>query len=360
MSGIATPVGRFPFVGPEAMERTLGARFVLRLGANESPFGPSPLALEAAERELSRASLYADAECLGLRRGIADLTGVPLERIAVGRGIDDLLRWAVGRLLGSGKVAVASAGTYPVFGQLVAGTGASLATTPYREDCSVDPSGLAALAHERRASVVYVANPDNPTGSALPESDLLRLLAELPRDCTLLLDEAYRDYAGPEISGDEPAAGDGRVLRFRTFSKGYGLAGLRVGYAIVPEGGSHPLAENEAAGVSRIALAAAEAALEDRSHLRRVFEEVVAGREQYAAMADELGWGHIPSSANFVALDPGGQRAADAWYRALIEAGVFVRRGFEPPLDRFLRITVGTGEERRRLAEIVRRVAASP
>lgn len=340
-----------PFVAPEALERRSGAPFRLRLGANESAFGPSPLALEAAARELSRAAWYGDPESHELRARLTRETGAPASRIVVGSGIDDLLGLVVRCVTDPGDAIVAARGTYATFGYHVRAYGAVLQTAPYRPDGRVDLDALARLAHERGARAVYVANPDNPTGTHHDDADLAALAARLPPTCALLVDEAYADFVDPPRSG-APLAADARILRFRTFSKGHGLAGLRIGYVLASE---EYVAAFERVrvqfGVNRVAQAAALAALDDHEHVARVRREVARGRAEYRALGQRLGWRPLASQTNFVAFDVGGPHAVARWVAALERQRVFVRRGCAPPLDDCLRITVGTAQERARLAE---------
>jgi histidinol-phosphate aminotransferase len=345
-----------PFMAPEALERARGSAFTLRLGANESAFGPSPLALEAAARALPESAWYPDPESDALRAGLAASTGVAPDQIVIGSGIDDLLGLAVRSIMDAGDVAVAATGTYPTFGYQVRAFGGRLDTVPYAPDFSVDLEGLRRRAEEIGARAVYVANPDNPTGTHHGEEALRELLAGLPPGCTLLLDEAYADFVEPTEASLAPA--DAPLLRFRTFSKGYGLAGMRVGYIVAPReyiSVFHKVRVHF--GVSRDSQAAALAALDDHAHLRYVVEEVGAERPGYAAVGEAIGWRALPSSTNFVAFDAGDEATAAWWLDTLAAQGVFVRRGSVAPVDRLVRVTVGTSRERAQLAAIVTRIA---
>jgi histidinol-phosphate aminotransferase len=341
-----------PFVAPEVIERRRGRRFELRLGANESMFGPSPLAVVAAARALRNASWYGDPESQALRERLQEVTGVAAGRIRVGSGIDDLLGLAVRCTLNPGDVAVASAGTYPTFGYHVRAQGAELAEVPYRDDMHIDLDALGERAEALGAAVVYVANPDNPSGTCRSADQLRALASSLPAGCALFLDEAYADFTEDPLEGlDQPPD---RVLRFRTFSKGHGLAGLRIGYVIAAP--PYVAAFDKVRvqfGVNRVAQAAALAALHDPEHLEWVVAETAVERRHYRELGEGQGWSPIPSSTNFVAFDVGDADSAAAWVTALEQRGVFVRRGAGPPLDRCVRITVGMAEHRRFLEPIL-------
>ena len=344
------------FTSPEHLERIHGRPFALRLGANESTFGPSQQTIDAIRRELARVSWYGDSTNHPLLVELAATTGLPESRIAIGAGIDDLLDFATERLLRPGQTAVTTAGTYPMLESYVRANAGRCATVPYRSDLTVDLAALADLAVRVDAKIVYVANPDNPTGSYLPERELSDFCLRLPGDCALFLDEAYVEFAGqgPDVSRStswDPAA-RARVVRFRTFSKVHGLAGLRAGYAILGEDYADVLRAHRQSGVNRIAHAAALAAIQDQDHVRSVVDEVAAGRSDYAALGRRLGWRPLPSRTNFVTFRLASLETAVAWVEALARRGVFVRRGFAPPLDRCLRVTVGTRSERDQLADI--------
>ena len=348
-----------PFVGPEALERRGGRRFELRLGANESAFGISPSALEAISRELARAAWYGDPEAFELRERLAGLHGVGTGEIVVGAGIDELLGVLVRAVVEPGDPVVTSAGAYPTFNYHVAGFGGRLVEVPYRDDHE-DLDGLAAAVRREGARLVYLANPDNPMGTWHGAAAIGRFLAELPPDAMLLLDEAYIEFApsdaAPPIATDDP-----RVVRLRTFSKAHGMAGLRIGYAIAHAGMIGALGRiRNHFGVNRLAQAAAMASLDDPAFVAGVVAEVARGREEYAALATELGFVPLPSATNFVALDVDPEGRGPGHSRALLDAlatvGVFIRRPHVAPLDRCIRVSVGTAGERTRFAAVLRAV----
>ncbi len=340
-----------PFVGPEALERLRGRPFTLRLGANESNFGPSPRAKEAMRVAVERVSWYGDPESYELRAALARHHGADVENVVVGAGIDDLLGLVVRAFLERDDVAVTSLGAYPTFTYHVSGYGARLERVPYRDDHN-DLAALAAAATRTGARLVYLSNPDNPTGSWHTAADLRAFAERLPGDCLFLLDEAYADFA-PADAVPPMDASDPRVLRLRTFSKAHGMAGARVGYAV---GDSETVAAFDRVrlhfGVNSIAQAGAQAALADTTYLREVVTAVAAGRRDYEALARELGLAALPSATNFVAIDMGGPRQARAALDLLAARDVFVRRPGAPTLDRCIRVTVGTPPERAAFAEI--------
>jgi histidinol-phosphate aminotransferase len=344
-----------PFVAPEALERRSGRQIKLRLGANESAFGPSARAKEAMCAAVERVAWYGDPESYILREALARHHHISREQIAVGSGIDDLLGLAVRAFMEPGDWAVTSMGAYPTFNYHVVGYGAHLERMPYRNDQN-DLQALAEAVARVSARLVYLANPDNPSGTCHSAADILAFLERLPVDCLLLLDEAYSDFAPAEAI---PAmdANDPRVLRLRTFSKAYGMAGARIGYAV---GDTQTISAFDKIrlhfGVNLLAQAGALAALEDTDYLQQVVAEVEKGRQEYAELARSLGLLSIPSVANFVSIDVGGPERARALLAALAERDVFVRMPGAPPLDRCIRVTVGTTEERAAFAIALREV----
>lgn len=339
-----------PFVGPDTMERQAGKPFRVRLGANENSFGPSPLAVRAMQDAVSGVWKYGDGESHDLRAALSDHLDVPMENLLVGEGIDGLLGVLVRMTVEPGDRVVTSAGAYPTFNYHVTGHGGELVTCPYVEDRE-DPAALFAAARESGAKLVYLANPDNPMGTWHDGSALEAALNDLPAGATLVLDEAYIEFA-PKGTAPRIDPEDGRVIRMRTFSKAYGLAGARIGYAIAP---AHVIAAfhklRNHFGVNRLAQAGALAALKDQAHLDWVVDQVARARDRLAAIAADEGLRALPSAANFVAIDCGGERGPDGKMlahrvlAALNRRGVFVRMPFVAPQDRCIRVTCGAPED---------------
>ncbi|UIJ70579.1 pyridoxal phosphate-dependent aminotransferase [Aurantimonas sp. HBX-1] len=332
-----------PFVGPETIERRTGVRFKARLGANESVFGPSPLVLEAMAAAARGSWAYGDPEQHELKQAIAAHLGVGIENITVGEGIDGLLGHLVHLACDPGDTVVTSRGAYPTFNYHVAGHGAVLAFVPYRGDDHEDIDALLERAKAVRPKLLYFANPDNPTGSWHEAPAVERLIAGTPDETILVLDEAYCDLAPasalPPITLMRP-----NLLRFRTFSKAYGMAGVRVAYAV---GEPATVAQFDKVrnhfGVSRMAQAGAVAALADQAYLDATVGKIVAARTRLGGIATRLGLTPLPSATNFVAIDCGGDGArARAILDAVLRRGVFIRMPGVAPLDRMIRVTVGT------------------
>lgn len=340
-----------PFVGPETQERARGQAFAARLGANESVFGPSPRVVAAIAGAAPDAWMYGDPEVHDLRAALAAHHGVAMDNIVVGEGIDGLLGLLVRLLVAPGDPVVTSDGAYPTFNYHVAGFGGALHKVPYRDDHE-DPDALVGRAARTGAKLIYLANPDNPMGSWHGAAKVQQMIGAIPEGCVLALDEAYCDTA-PAGAVPPLDVADPRVIRFRTFSKAYGLAGMRVGYAIAEAGliAAFNRVRNHF-GMGRVAQAAALAALADQDYLAATVARIVRARDRIGALADGLGLVPLPSATNFVTVDCGRDGDfARAVLAELVGRGIFVRMPFVAPQDRCIRISCGTDADLDALAK---------
>ena len=348
---VASLPATVPFVGPEKQERERGRPFAARIGANENVFGPSPIVVEAMQRAAPAMWMYCDPNNHELREALAEAHGVPPEGIVIGEGIDGLLGNTVRLFVQPGEKVVTSAGAYPTFNYHVAGFGGELVTVPYRDDAE-DPEALVETARERDARLVYMSNPDNPMGTWHDRGRIAQTIDALPEGCLLCLDEAYAEFA-PDDAAPRWDPADPRVIRFRTFSKAYGLAGLRVGYAVTaPETAAGYDRIRNHFGVNRMAQAAALAALGDEAHLAHVQAAVMAARIRIGEIAEANGLTCLPTATNFVTIDCGGDGdLARAVLAGLIRRDVFVRMPGVAPLDRCIRVTAGRSRDLELLAD---------
>lgn len=329
-----------PFVGPEAQERARGRAFRARLGANESQFGPSPRAIEAMRAAVDGNWMYSDPESFELRAAIARLHEVDIDNVVVGEGIDGLLGCAVRLIAEPGDRVVMADGAYPTFAFHVAGQGGALSKVPFCDDRE-DLEALLQRAKSTDARILYVSNPNNPMGTWWSAADVDALIARLPANLVLLLDEAYCDTAPagtvPRIDVTNP-----QVLRLRTFSKAYGLAGARIGYCI---GERSMIAAFEKVrnhyGINRVGQIGALAAVQDQTYLQQVVAHIVGARDRIAAIARDNGLTPLPSAANFVAIDCGDSDVARSVMDALLARDVFIRKPGTAPLDRCIRVSCG-------------------
>ncbi|MGI9336055.1 MAG: pyridoxal phosphate-dependent aminotransferase [Gammaproteobacteria bacterium] len=334
-----------PFVGPETLERQRGEIFRARIGANESAFGISPKASEAIREAIANIAWYADPEGHELREALAARHGLTMEEVCLGAGIDELLGLVVRMVVSPGTPVVTSLGAYPTFNYHVAGFGGVLHAVPYRDDCE-DLSALAEEVRNTGAPLVYLANPDNPMGTCHDAGALRSFFAALPETTLIVVDEAYVQFA-PEGVDFTVDTGDPRIVRMRTFSKAYGMAGARIGYALAARdviGGLNRIRNHF--GVNRLAQAGALASLDDDPFLAHVIAAVDAGRREYYELARRLNLACVPSATNFVTIDVGGVERARALLSQLQDRNIFIRMPGVAPLNRCVRITVGTPEER--------------
>jgi histidinol-phosphate aminotransferase len=334
---IAAVPATTPFVAPEELAR--------RLGANESAFGPSPHAIAAMQAAIPLTSLYGDPESIELRTLLAAKHGCRIENIVVASGVDELLG-LICRTYGSlGDPVIMSHGSYATFAYHVIGHGLELITVPPFDDGAVDVDAMLAKAHERQPKIVYLANPDNPSGSFIDIEVVTKLRDGLPPDTLFVLDEAYSDFVTAGTLLPDPI--DERTIRLRTFSKAYGMAGARVGYALASREAIATFQKiRHHFGVNRTSQIGAVAALADRAFVAGVVAEVARGRDEYHAFGKKIGVHTLPSQTNFVCFEIGTRPQAEAMMHALLERGVFVRKPGEPPINGYIRVTVGTAAER--------------
>ena len=334
-----------PFVGPEAIERRTGVHLAVRLGANESLFGPSPACAVAMREAVDEIQLYGDPEGYELRTALAGFHGITLDNIVLGSGIDELLGLFVRAYADPGETGIMSAGGYATMAYQLKGHDVRIASAPYVNDAN-DAPALLTLAQQERARILYLSTPDNPSGSWLRRDEVERLVAGLPPDCLLLLDEAYAEFGPPEDMLPLDLS-DRRVVRLRTFSKAYGLAGLRVGYAFGAAETIRPIDRiRNQFGMGRLAQAGALAALADQDHVRSVVAAVAAGRARLTEIATRAGLEALPSATNFVLIDVGGADRARSLLTTLQDRyGIFIRMPSAAPLNRCIRVTVGPDRE---------------
>lgn len=341
----------------EELERELGIANAVKLASNENPLGPSPLAVEAGRRALADIGLYPDGNGFRLKRALSERLGVPMERITLGNGSSDILEFVVRAFVQPGDEVLFSEHAFAIYPILALSASARPVAVPAR-DWGHDLAAMAARV-TGDTKVIFIANPNNPTGTWLPGDALETFIAQVPAETVVVVDEAYFEY-GRHLAPDYPDA-MAWVERYpnlvvsRTFSKCYGLAGLRVGYGV-----SHPGVADlmnrvrPPFNVNSVALAAAEAALADESHLVRTLEVNAEGMRQLTAGFDALGLSYIPSIGNFVSVDV----ATDAGpvYEALLRDGVIVRPVAGYGMPRHLRVTVGTAEQNERVLAAIKTV----
>ena len=348
------------------LQRELGIGEVIKLASNENPLGPPEQSLEAIRNALPDLALYPDGSCFELKQGLAAQLGVSPERITIGNGSNEVLSIIAETFLVPGTEAVISEHAFVVYDLAIRATGATRRIASCNGPDSAQPLGHSLAAMHAlingQTRLVFIANPNNPTGTSVSPAELESFVASVPRHVLVVIDEAYVEYMPEDARPDTLAWLDAcpNLIVCRTFSKMYALAGLRVGYAI-----SHPdVAEalnrvRQPFNVNALGQVAALAALSAGDHVRRSRALNARGMQQLCEGLAAFGWITPRSSGNFVLADTGGN--AMPWYEGLLRAGVIVRPVGNYGLPRHLRVTVGLPEQNARLLEALahlRRIGA--
>jgi len=330
---------------------------IIKLASNENPLGASPKALQAIRDELGELTRYPDGNGFELKKRLAERCGVQSDQVTLGNGSNDILELVARAYLAPGLNAVFSEFAFAVYPIVTQATGATAHVVPAKEWGHDLPAMLAAIDSDTR--VVFIANPNNPTGTWFGPDALSRFLAAVPEHVLVVLDEAYIEYAhGGELpDGLDYLAEHPNLLVSRTFSKAYGLASLRVGYSLSSPAVADVLNRvRQPFNVNSFALAAACAALEDVDYVTKSRQLNQVGMEQLEGGLDLLGLTWIPSRGNFLAIDMG--RDAAPVYQALLREGVIVRPVAGYGMPNHLRVSVGLLEENTRFLEALARVLA--
>ena len=340
----------------EELERELGITSAVKLASNESPFPPSDRVLTAVRAALTGLNRYPDGSGHYLRRALAAHHKVSAESIVLGNGSNELIELLARTFVRPGEEVVIphpSFVVYPSIVQAVGGTRVVVALKDHRIDLPRMRRAITAL-----TKMVFVANPNNPTGTIVTAEEVDKFLDKVPEHVIVVFDEAYYDFAeGPDFPDALDHLRHGkRVVILRTFSKMAGLAGLRIGYAIAdPDCVALMNRIRQPFNVNTLGQVAALAALQDEAHVRRTVEAVRDGVRQLSAALAALGVACVPSRANFVMVE---LPDAAGVYEKLLRLGVIVRPLASFGLELGLRITVGTPEENTRLVESLRTVLA--
>lgn len=341
-------------IGELAREYGLSEARIIKLASNENPLGPSPQAIEAIREAAQEAHRYPDGNAHVLRSALAEQHKITPERIMLGNGSNDLLDLVARTFLGPERQAVFAQYAFAVYPIATRSAGADAVVVPANPPGHRQPYGhdLKAMVARitRKTRVVFLANPNNPTGTWLSEGELEIFLEKVPDDVIVVVDEAYVEYADG-LAGYREASGwldrFPNLIVTRTFSKAHGLAGLRVGYALCGADIAELLNRvRHPFNVNSIAQAAAVAALADQEHVVRTVELNNRERERLSGALRGLGLRVLPSAGNFLCVEIGSQ--ASAVNEALLRDGIIVRPLGGYALPRFLRVSLGTGAENNR------------
>ncbi len=346
------------------LQRELGLTRIIKLASNENPLGPSPAALAAVRQTLADVALYPDGSGYALKEALTRVLGVSAGQVTLGNGSNDVLELVARAFLGPDDEAVYAEHAFAVYPIVTQAVGARGIVAPAHDGSQGVRYGhdLDAMARciGPRTRLVFIANPNNPTGTYVSSQALRRFLDGLPEHVIAVVDEAYVEYvSAPDYASALPwLPALPNLIITRTFSKAYGLAGLRVGFAV----SSLEIADllnrvRQPFNVNSLALAAASAALDDRDHLERSVALNAAGLKMLADEFSARGLTYIPSVGNFITIDL--QRDAAPIFQALLREGVIVRPVANYGLPNHLRVTVGTAEENQCLLEALDRVLNS-
>lgn len=343
----------------EELQRELGLSHIVKLASNENPLGPSPRSLAAIKSALGDLSRYPDSNGFELKRALAEYLQLDSRQITLGNGSNDVLNLVARAYLDAGKSAVYSEHAFIVYPLAVQAIGARPVVTAAR-DYGHDLQAMADAVADDTA-VIFLANPNNPTGTWFSATALEAFLQQVPAHIIVVLDEAYIEYCPSADIGGRVPDGVSLLKRFpnlvvtRTFSKAWGLAGLRVGYALASEAITDILNRvREPFNVNSLGLAAARAALEDQAYLQTSRDINVAGMQQLVAGCEALGLPVIPSAANFLTIEFSAN-GGDI-YQQLLQRGVIVRPIGVYGMHRHLRVSIGLEQENSALLQALKEV----
>ncbi len=330
------------------VQREYGLTEVIKLASNENPLGPSPLALEAIRQAARELHIYPEATARVVREALAAHVGLPEDWLMVGNGSDELLRLLAAAYVRQGDRCVVPGCSFPNYRAVSELFGALVEEVPLRDE-TMDLEAMAQRAPGAR--LIFLCRPNNPTGAVFAEQRFRDFMAAVAPETLVLVDQAYHEFDTSPFDSMALLHEYPNLILTRTFSKAYGLAGIRVGYGMARPEIWRPLyAVREPFSVNALAQAGALAALQDQLHLEATVANNLAGKQFHYQLYQGLCLGYIPSEANFVMVDLG--RPAGPVYEALLRRGVIVRPVHGRPT--WIRVTIGTPEENQRFAEALR------
>jgi len=342
----------------EELEREYGIRDSVKLASNENPLGPSPRALEALREGLSNLNRYPDGAGHELIHRIARRHGVAPDNVVIGNGSDDVIALLVQASVRPGERVVVPQPSFLMYDITATAAGAVVDQVPLR-DMKMDLAAMADRVTEQ-TRLVFVCNPNNPTGTIISQKDFDPFLERLPDHVVVVVDEAYVEFVRDAdcLKTGRPEDMKRPLVTLRTFSKAYGLAGLRVGYGVMPAelaGMLHRV--RQPFNVNALAQAAAAAALEDREFLQRSVTLVHRGLDRLYAALDRMGLKYYPTEANFFLIDVG--QPADDVFENMLRQGVIIRSMRSYGFPETIRVNVGLDRENRRFLEALEHVLAN-
>lgn len=338
----------------EEVKRELGLKDVIKLASNENPFGPSPKAITAIKKYLVNVNRYPESGCFYLRQALSKKLKVKPEQLIFGNGSDELIILALRAFAGEGDEVVVAAPTFLIYEIASNVQGAKVKSIPtryFKYDLKAMKKAIT-----KNTRIVFIANPDNPNGTYVARYEIEEFLKGLPEGLIVFMDEAYCDYVQEK---DYPNGLDyisrNNVIVTRSFSKSYGLAGLRIGYGVSkPEIIKYMDTVREPFNVNSLAQVAAVAGLKDKNFLAKTKKKTHEGRSFFYTELGKLGLRYIPSVTNFVVFEAG--KDADKICKKLMKQGVIVRNMKAWGLDNFIRVTVGKEKENKRFIKELKKI----
>ncbi|MFA5118196.1 MAG: histidinol-phosphate transaminase [Candidatus Omnitrophota bacterium] len=328
----------------EETKRQFKLSKIIKLASNENPLGPSPKAAAAIQRCLSRVNRYPDSQSFYLKNELAKQLKVLPENIVFGNGSDELIDIIIKTFVNDDEFILTSQVTFLEY-EIIAKVNGKLIRTVPLKDFTYDLDALVRAANNK-TKLIFIANPNNPTGTYITKAQLERFLSRLPQNVIVVLDEAYDLFIDVDDYPDSLNYLKNNVIILKTFSKAYGLAGLRVGYALASNRFT-PFMEKtrQPFNINTLAQAAARAALRDKGFLRKTRDITLEGKHYLYKALDQMGLRYVPSVANFILIDTG--RDGVKLFQELLKKGVIVRDMQQYGLKDFIRVSIGTMSENR-------------
>lgn len=341
----------------EETKRELGLRKVIKLASNENPLGASPKAIKAIQKSLFNINRYPDSRGFYLRGKLARSLNIEPENVVLGNGSDELIDSIIKTFVEDDENIITSNITFLEY-EIISQINAKQICTVRLKDFKYD---LAAIRKKvnRKTKLIFIANPNNPTGTYVNKSELEEFIDYLPENVLLVLDEAYDTFIDVnDFSSGLSYFNKKNVIVLKTFSKAYGLAGLRIGYAIAnKEFSSYMDRVRQPFNVNLLAQTAAISALDDKDFLRKTKETNLKGKKYLYDSLDRLGIVYVPSVTNFILINAG--RDCVAVFKEMLEYGVIVRDMQQYGLKNFIRVTIGTEKENKRFIKIFKKILES-
>jgi len=348
-------VSYIPGKSIEEVQQKFGAKRWVKLASNENLLGPSPRAIEAIRKELPKIHLYPEGPCTALRKALAKKFALPEGGVVISNGADNLILMIANAFVDEGDEVVMADPTFPVYTNVTQIMGGR----PLRVKLKGFTHDLNAMLRKvnGRTKLIFVCNPNNPTGTIVSQESFDDFLSKLPQRVIVVMDEAYGDFVEDPLypNGLEYVRAKKQVIVLRTFSKVYGLAGLRIGFAL----GRKDLVDclyqvRDPFPVHRLAQVAAIAALNDQDHIMKSIQLVYEGRRYLYKELDKMGLFYVPSQANFILIDF--RKDIDEVLLALLRKGIIIRPGKAWGYPTFGRVTIGRMEDNRRFIRTLRKI----